>query len=71
MKWIGLPIEGDPERSLWTAPRMRDPPLPSPPLAVPSDVLFYVTIGCMLAQHDLELKQRGFPNEGPKAEQMT
>jgi len=36
-----------------------------------ADVLFYVTIGCMLAQHDLELKQRGFPNEGPKAEQMT
>eukprot|EP00668_Euglena_longa_P033930 GGOE01043605.1.p1 GENE.GGOE01043605.1~~GGOE01043605.1.p1 ORF type:complete len:225 (+),score=33.99 GGOE01043605.1:45-677(+) len=39
-------------------------------LQLASDLLFYIVIGCMMAQHDYELKSRGFPNEGPANMQM-
>eukprot|EP00667_Euglena_gracilis_P013836 EG_transcript_14295 len=35
-----------------------------------ADVLYYSVIGCMLAQHDYEMKMRNFPNEAPVVQSM-
>ena len=35
-----------------------------------ADLIFYIVIGCMLSQHDLEMKTRNFPDDGPVQQQM-